>query len=439
MARVSPRARWTFVRARSMLALLAAAALSALASAAVLRAQDVVPPAPDGFPAHTGSAATRPDVAPVDEGVAPPPLILVDTSDTWALERFATRLSVFAQDSAGGLQSQWGSNRAGPGSELLWVLSPTLFTRIRQPGGITHDVYIPVDIITAASPDALDAISSASRDNEAVDLDVYSSGRPDDDTTVTVHWGGHVEEQLRAGHLGFAVARELAEDNAVFALTFDGVVDVFDPTLFNGWDPGLSERLTASVNLSLSQLLSPTTIVAGSYGLTAQIGTLQTTYNSVPYEGGDRISDRYPNHRMRHAFSGRLSQAIPESRTYFTGSYRFYVDDFDILAHTLDVGVTQYLGSEVSLRLTYRMHTQTGAAFWMPLVPVTAALEAYRTADSDLSAFDAHEGGVTLRWYWDRVGALTARNSYLEASYLHYERTNGLFVNVVSIGWGWQI
>jgi hypothetical protein len=414
---------------------IAALAMLALAtSTALLRAQDVVVPDPPA-----GASGPPPAVAPVDEGVSTAPLVVVDTSDSWALERFATRLSVFAQDGAGGLQSQWGTNRAGPGSELLWVLSPTIFTRIRQPGGITHDVYIPVDIITAASPDALDAISSASRDNESIDLDVYSSGRPDADTTVTVHWGGHVEEQLRAGHLGFSVARELAEDNAVLALTFDGVVDVFDPTLFNGWDPGLTERLTTSVNLSLSQLLSPTTIIAGSYGMTGQIGTLQTTYNSVPHEGGDRVSDLLPHHRMRHALSLRLAQAIPESRTYLTGNYRFYVDDFGVLAHTLDAGVTQYLGADVSLRLSYRLHTQTAASFWTPLFPAAAPFETFRTADSDLSAFDAHEGGATLRWYWDRAGALTARSSYLEAAYTHYERTNGLHVNVFSIGWGWQI
>lgn len=430
----SLRARRTAVRARSVLAAAIVVALGAT-SVAGLRAQDVSPRS--SAPATTPPAPLR---EPVDEGVrAPAPVVLVESSDEWALERFATRLSVFAQDGAGGLQSQWGSNRAGPGSELLWVLSPTIFTRIRTPGGLTHDVYIPVDIITAASPDALDAISSASRDNESIDLDIYSSGRPDDDTTVTVHWGGHVEEQLRAGHLGFAVARELAEDNAVLALTFDGVVDVFDPTMFNGWDPGLSERVTASVNLSLSQLLSPTTIVAGSYGITAQVGTLQTTYNSVPYEGGDRIGDLMPNHRMRHALSVRLSQAIPESRTYLTGSYRFYVDDFGILAHTTDASLTQYLGGDVSLRASYRLHTQTSASFWMPFFPQTTPLEAFRTADSDLSAFDAHEVGATLRWYWDRAGALSARSSYVEAAFHHYERTNGLFVNVVSVGWGWQL
>lgn len=375
--------------------------------------------------------------APPEEADAP--LVIVDRENSWAVERFATRLSVLAQDSDGGYQSQWGMNRAGPGSELLWVLSPTLYTRIRQPGGVTHDIYLPIDIITAASPDALDAVSSASRDNEAFDLDIYSRARTDEDTTLSLHWGAHVEEQLRSGYGGIGVVREMAEDNAVLSFSLDGVVDVFDPTQFNGWDPGLDERFTLGANLSLSQLLSPTTILAGTYGVTGQMGTLQTTYNSVPFEGGDRIGDSMPPHRMRHALSLRLSQAIPDSRTYFNLGYRFYVDDFDILAHTLDGSITQYLGRDFSLRASYRFHTQTAARFWTPLFRAGTPLDAYRTADSDLSAFDAHELGATLRWYWDRVGVLTASNSYLEASYHHYERTNGLYVNVFSIGWGWQL
>jgi hypothetical protein len=233
---------------------------------------------------------------------------------------------------------------------------------------------------------------------------------------------------------------ELADDNATLTTSFDAIVDILDPVQPNGWDPGLAERFTGSLNVSFSQLLSPTTIAFLSYGGTLQVGQIGTTWNSVPYEGGDRIADLLPNQRFRHAFAGELRQAIPDSRTFFSGRYRFYVDTFDLVAHTLDASVTQYLGPTVSARLSYRFHDQTGVSFFTTRFPMTASFDTtYRTGDSDLSAFSAHEVGATLRWYWDPRGALTARSSYVEVSYYHYERTNGLSANIASLGWGWNL
>jgi hypothetical protein len=366
-------------------------------------------------------------------------IVLADGGPDWALERFAMRLGVFQQTGLG-FQSQAGLDRWGPGSEETLVFNPVMYARIAQPDGVTHDVYLPVDIVTAASPDALDVIASASRDTETVDLDIYTRVPTSDDSAVTLHWGGHVEEQFRSVYGGTGVSYEMADDNAVLTMSFDGILDILDPVQPNGWDPGLTERFTGSLNLSLSQLLSPTTVVTGSYGATAQIGTIGTTWNSVPYEGGDRVPDLLPRHRLRHALAGQLRQAVEASRTFFLVGYRFYGDDFGLVGHTVDAQATQYLFPELSLRVSYRFHTQTSAWFYTERLPITVPVDStYRTADSDLSAFDAHEVGGTLRWYWDPRGAVTARSSYFELTYYHYERTNGLSANVASLGWGWEL
>jgi hypothetical protein len=359
-------------------------------------------------------------------------------NDGWALERFATRFAVFQQDSApGGFQSQAGPmDRHRPGSEYAWIIQPMLYARIRQDARIHHDVYLPVDIVTAASTDALDVVSTASRDNEAVNVDIYSTFEETSDRRFTLHWGGHIEEPLRSATLGLQASIDLADDNAVFAVSADGIVDFVDQVQFTGYDPGQTQRFTGTVNASLSQLLSATTIAAVSYGLTGQAGLLQTPWNSVPITGGDRVGDLFPHTRMRHAIVGRIAQAIPDTRTFLAAQYRLYIDSFGVLAHTPEANVTQYLGDVVSLRVSYRYHTQTAVSFWSSLLPTGYDLLLPRTADSDLAALDAHEIGGTLRWYYDAGGALTARSSYLEASYYHYERSNGLFVNLMSIGWG---
>ena len=359
-------------------------------------------------------------------------------SGDWTLERFAARFALFHQAGLG-LQSQAGPERHGRGTEEAWIFNPILYGRLRHDRIVTHDIYLPVDIVSAASVDALDAVSSASRENEAFDLEVFSTIEDGPDRRFTVHWGGHIEEPLRAVYFGLGTQIDLADDNAVLSISADGIVDIFDPVQFTGYDPGLDERTTLSINASLSQLLSPTTVVMLAYGLTGQVGTLETTWNSVPSEGADRIGDYFPERRLRHAVSLRLTQAIPDSRTFAATSYRFYADDFGILAHTADLTLTQYLGDELWLRAGYRFHTQTAAYFWTPLFQTTRRREEYRTADSDLAAFDAHELTGAVRWFYDRRGALTTSASWIELSYAHYLRTNDYSANVVSIGWGHQL
>lgn len=365
--------------------------------------------------------------------------IVTEAAPSWSMDRFASRLGVFAQNGRG-FQSQASADRSGPGSEEAWVLQPYLDARVVQPDGVSHELHLVVDVVTAASPDALDAISSASRDTEAVDLDVYTRIPTSDDEALTLHWGGQVEEQNRSVFLGAAMAWDLADDNAVLTASLDGIVDIFDPTQPNGFDPGLTERFTASFNASLSQLLSPTTTVALAYGATVQVGTLGTTWNSVPRAGVGRVPDLLPGQRFRNAASLELRQAIAESATFFMARYRFYADDFDLLGHTVDVQGTQYLLPEVSVRLSYRFHQQSGVRFYMErFEPGLDPATTLRTADSDLAAFDAHELGGAVRWYWDPRGARTATSSYLELTYHHYERSNGLAADVASLGWGWEL
>jgi hypothetical protein len=357
-----------------------------------------------------------------------------DTGDGWRVEQFASRVTLFAQEGRG-IQSQSEPDEQLRGDERTLIFQPTLHSLIRSDRNVRHDVTIPVDIVSAASPDALDAVTTASRDNEAVTLDIVSSIRTDRGWYVPIHWGGHIEENYWSGIFGFGVLVPMADDNATFRASVDTIFDTFDPISPTGFDAGLAHRLTMSVNIGFSQILSPTTIVSGAYGLTNQYGRLETTHNSVPNFEGKRVGDLFPRTRMRHAFSVDLRQAVPDSRTFFEGNYRFYVDDFGILAHTLQLGATQYIG-DIWLRGHYRFHTQSAPYFWTEVTSLGQNDRAPRTADSDLEALDAHEVGGTLRLFFDRLGALTAESSYVQFGYAHYWRTNGLSVHVGSLEWG---
>lgn len=354
------------------------------------------------------------------------------------IDRFGARLSVFHQTGRG-YQSQAEIDASGRGSEFVFIANPVIYTHITHREGITHDVYLPIDILTAASTDALDAVSTASRDNEAFTLDVTTTVPDGNDTRYLLRWGAHVEEELKAGFGGLGISLDLADDNALLVLTVDAIVDIFDPVQYNGADLGLTERLTLSANGTLTQLLSETTTLTVALGLTGQIGHIHTPWNSVPLTEDEirdrgRTGDLFPPSRLRAAASARIAQAIPDSRTYLAASYRFYLDDYGTTAHSVEGMVTQYLTDDFWVRGSYRYHSQGAPYFWTNELPRDHWARLYRTADSDLAALDLHEITAGIRYFYDRQGQPSDRSGYFELGYTYYGRSNSLEIHMGTIG-----
>jgi len=354
------------------------------------------------------------------------------------LEQAGFRFGFFAQDGRG-LQSQAEIDGQRRGSEQALIFQPILQFRLRQDENAVHNIALPVDIVTAASPDGLDAVSTASRDNEAGGADVVTTVRDNEHTTYQLHIGAHFEEYWGSGSLGGAVIESFADDNATLRLGVEFISDSFDGITHEGVDPGpVVNRFTSSFSLALSQMLSPTTIVSGAYSFTAQFGHLETTYNSVPVQGGGRIGDLFPRRRGRHTLGGELRQAIPETQTYLSLSYRFYADSFLATAHTTRAVATQYIG-DLWLRASYRFHFQDAPSFWMAEAPIDLPTWAPRTSDSDLETLHSQEVSIAARWFFARTGALSWDSSFLELGYLYYWRSNSLGAHVASleIGFGY--
>ncbi len=360
-------------------------------------------------------------------------------ADDWTYEYFGYRFGLFRQNGRG-LQSRATNDSSMAGSEDAWIFQNLLAFQLRQDRNAVHNLAIPVDVVSAASTDALDAVSTASRDTEAVDVDYLLTLRDNATTTYQLRVRPHYEEHWISEGIGGAVIHSFAEDNATFRAGVELTLDSFDAIQPSGFDPGpYVNRFTAGFHAGISQLLSPTTMVSGLYQFTAQFGYLETTYNSVPYEQGGRVPERMPRQRGRHSLSGELRQAIPESGTYLMLSYRFYADSFQATAHTAQGTLTQEIG-DFWLRGHFRFHYQDAPWFWMPMASSDMPAWAPRTADSDLATLHAQEIGLSARWFFERQGALTARSSFVSVGYLHYWRSNGLATHLatVEMGLGFQ-
>ncbi len=267
-------------------------------------------------------------------------VVMIPAAATAQVEDMEMRFAFFDQTGRG-YQSVAGPPR-GPGSEDALIFEPQFHLRIRQDEHWVHNVDLTVDIVSNASIDAIDAVSTASAVNEAATIDVtssYTSGP----SRLDAHYGGHIEEPLRSFFLGGGWTLSLADDNATIGISGQATVDLFDQVTRTGVDPGVGNRNTLNVNLAASQVLSPTTVADVAYGLTLQTGRLETTYNSVPLTDDMRGDEVFPGRRVRHAFAARLAQHIPWTRTTLKASYRYYFDNYQLDAHTAEGFVFQYL------------------------------------------------------------------------------------------------
>jgi hypothetical protein len=354
--------------------------------------------------------------------------ILGTTSEAARIDEFRLRLSSYYQ-TGHGYQSQAGP-LAGPGSERALILTPMALVGIRQSARIHHEVVVPIDIVSAASVNAIDIMTHASGVNEAVGVEITSRFDVTHEDQIVSRLSWHEEEPFGSGAFGLGYTRSLADDNATLGISGQATYDRFDFLQRNGDRHGRRNRTTLNGNLSFSQLLSPTTVFDANYGLTFQEGMLQTTYNSVPLASGKGLTDEiFPHSRTRSALQARVAQHFPGTRTTLRAAYRYYWDSFDLSAHTLEFELHQYLLPRIIARGSYRYYTQTGVDFFTTAFATDGDAARPRTADSDLAHFHGSEFGLKLMW-------LAPGQSTLDVSYFHYARSNDFVANIISFGYG---
>ena len=214
----------------------------------------------------------------------------------WQLDSARLRFTHYAQNGLG-YQSAAGPP-GGPGSERARIEQPQAEVIARLGDRIAQRIWVPIDVITAASPDhsrygrpidaPIDAVSTPSRINTAEALDTLTTFRATPQRELQFRAAFHVEEPFQSWVLGMGMNQSFAEDNTVLGVSVNQVVDWFDRFDLEGRRHGRTSRSTSNVNLMLSQVLSPTTFVTFAYGVTWQVGTLTNTWQSALLSDGTR-------------------------------------------------------------------------------------------------------------------------------------------------------
>jgi len=401
-----------------------AVALAVLATWRGGRADEPVAPAQ--------GAATAPVVA------TPPPTpemsdveILGTPDHGLHIDSVTTRLTGFDQF-GNGYQAQGGPTPISPGSERATILEPQADIEATQGDRWKHSIHIPVDLVSNASPHSVDVMTSASKHVESGSIDWAATYKMDAVTDATLLGGVHLENPFRSWHGGLAGKRAFADGDTVVSASFVEVFDWFDRFDIHGGRHGRTDRSSTTGSFGVTQILTPTTLVDVNYGFTMQAGEMGNTWNSVPLSSLQRGPEILPDERARHAVVARVAQYLPWDGALHV-YYRFYADDWGLVAHSLEGELLQRLSRSLYVGGHYRFHTQNGVDFFTTLAAPDGAL---RTADSDLAPFDAQTIGGKVVIDTPPVGDVRAL--HFEVGYDRYVRTNDLQINVVTCETGYR-
>lgn len=134
-------------------------------------------------------------------------------------------------------------------------------------------------------------------------------------------------------------------------------------------EEGLGETKTGyDLLIGVTQVVTRRTLMQFNYGYGVSSGYLTDPYKIVsvldPATGAttDHIYEKRPDHRTRNTLYWKTVYHLPED--VINVSYRYYWDDWDVQAHTIDLTYRLELGKKIYLEPHYRYYTQTAARFF---------------------------------------------------------------------------
>ena len=164
--------------------------------------------------------------------------------------------------------------------------------------------------------------------------------------------------------------------------------------------------------------------------IVTQDGWLGLPFHRVFFNNGTEAIENLPHSRLKIPVGARFNYFIGDDiivRSY----YRFYTDDWGLVAHTASIEVPYKISPFFSISPFYRYYTQTATKYFAPLGKHTST-ETFYTSNYSSSAFSSNYFGLGLRSA-PPGGFANTYLSALELRYGHYTQSTDLNSNVISL------
>jgi hypothetical protein len=337
----------------------------------------------------------------------------------------------------------------GKGTEKLIVYEPEVI-RNRQIDSI-HSYWVDagLDIITSASMDNIDFVkSSASRVSKRGFIMPGYETKLKKNPNVVVGANGYFSIESAYLSLGGALSIDcLSKDKSrEFSAQVQAFFDDLRWGLLNGERPlklvypyelrykewfDNHKRDTYNLSMSYTQTINEKMVLALFPGITYQQGLLSTPYHRVYFTDSTEKVEKLPDKKWLIPIGIQLNSFILD-RYILSLYYRFYHDNFGIIAHTIEVDLTAKLSSRFSLTPTFRFYTQKGSTYFSPYYELDPNQEFY-TSNYALSSFNSYETGLDARLV---VPASQKSKFFFDTiwfRYSYYKRTDGLYAHILTL------
>ena len=225
----------------------------------------------------------------------------------------------------------------------------------------------PWFVVPDANGDPVQSLSGATIEDERYDasakLDIFR-----DKYTISPVVGISLENDYRSLSAGVSVARELENKSTTVrggvSLSFDEI----RPTRDLAVDPGRinrEEKENYTAFVSIGQVINKNTVVQSTLTVSHFDGFLSDPYKLVSV-GGTLERDNRPDNRTAVIWSAQGRHWSETVGAALHADYRFYYDNWDIYAHTLELGFIKPFSTGTSFEASARYYTQTQADFYEP-------------------------------------------------------------------------
>ena len=249
-------------------------------------------------------------------------------------------------------------------------------------------------------------------------------------TNLGIGYNFSNESDYTSHTLGLNLSQDLFQRNTTIAGGYTRNWDRVSPNT-KEWK---RNKHVDTFSASIAQVITKKTVALIGYDYSQIDGYQANPYKTVAI-GGTRYDEELPDDRKRHALIARINQYLPY-RSSIQLDYRYYLDSWEINAHTVDTKLFHYLTDNLILRLRYRYYNQDTAYFYKEGY---ASLQEYITSDDKLGGFAANLFGIKFDYglkgiSWFRKNKIL-REARVDINYERYIQTTGLHANIIQVGY----
>ena len=257
-----------------------------------------------------------------------------------------------------------------------------------------------VDTVSSASIDVVTTASAYSEERTETSLSVDYLH---DKTTLSTGYTRSEESDYLAKTAYVSISQDFFGDLSTLTLGYSQGRD----TVYR-IDTNVGGVERQNFRLGLTQVLSKSWIVSGNVETITDEGFLNNSYRQVRYvdpgapRGYSFEPERYPATRTSSAVSLQ-SMYYLEHRAAIRNFYRYFADDWDIQAHTFEIGYVHPWRDVWTFAIRFRHYSQSSADFYSDLFPFSDA-QNFLARDKELSTFTSNTIGFGVSYDMLRDG-----------------------------------